>query len=406
MDLLDAAILVAVAVSALHGYKSGVTVQALSLAGFLAGLVVGTLLVIAIAPHVSGQLAKTIVAALVLLVPALAASRAGRVLGTRIRRTVRASRLNKIDTATGAVVSVAATLFVFWLCSSVIVNSPLSTPQVGPGRHSASGLADITSQIDRSGVIGVLNRILPNTPNAFLSIQRFLSNEGFPQVFVNFVPEPGPVVLPNASQLGRVRLADASSTVQVVAVGCDQESEGSGFVAGRGLVVTNAHVVAGASNITVEDRTGSHGATVVLFDPNYDLAVLRTAPLTDPTLPIAPGLVARGTPAAFLGYPGGGPFMTSRAGVVAEFDAFGHDIYGRGTTLRAVYELRASVEPGNSGGPLVDLAGRVIGVVFSRSASNDHVGYALASPGVLSRVGSAAAAARRGATVGTGDCVS
>jgi S1-C subfamily serine protease len=105
--------------------------------------------------------------------------------------------------------------------------------------------------------------------------------------------------------------------------------------------------------------------------------------------------------AAVLGYPGGGPFQAVPAGVMAEFEAEGRDIYGQGLTVRNVYEIQATVRPGNSGGPLVQPDGQVIGVVFSRSTTNGDIGYALTSPGVLSRVQQAESSRR---VVGTGAC--
>ena len=153
-----------------------------------------------------------------------------------------------------------------------------------------------------------------------------------------------------------------------------------------GEVVTNAHVIAGIPRPQVEDGAGFHPTTVVYFNPSFDLAVLRVSGLSEPPLTLDPTDVGRGTQAAVLGYPGGGSFTADPAGVMAEFEAEGRDIYGQGLTLRSVYEIQALVRPGNSGGPLVEPNGEVIGVVFSRSTTNADVGYALASPGVLSRV--------------------
>jgi len=166
-------------------------------------------------------------------------------------------------------------------------------------------------------------------------------------------------------------------------------------------VVTNAHVVAGIADPTVEDATGSHGTSVVFFDPSYDLAVMRVRGLTASPLPLDPGTIARGDPAAVLGFPEGGPFTAVPAGVMAEFTAQGRDIYGQGLTVRDVYEIQATVRPGNSGGPLVQPDGKVIGVVFSRSTTNGDIGYALSSPGVLTRVLRAESAT---GTLGTGGC--
>jgi len=165
--------------------------------------------------------------------------------------------------------------------------------------------------------------------------------------------------------------------------------------------VTNAHVVAGIADPVVADGNGSHRTSVVSFDPSFDLAVLRVSGLTEPPLTLDPDTVQRGTEAAVLGYPEGGSFTAKPAGVMAEFEAEGRNIYGQGLTLRNVYEVQAVVRPGNSGGPLVLPDGEVIGVVFSRSTTNDDIGYALTSPGVLSRV---TRAGTDTTTVGTGPC--
>ena len=167
-----------------------------------------------------------------------------------------------------------------------------------------------------------------------------------------------------------------------------------------GLVVTNAHVVAGIAHPTVEDSAGVHDTTVVYFDPSFDLAVLRTN-VTEPALALDTQTVPRLTQGAVLGYPEGGNFSSGPAGVMAEFQAEGRDIYGQGLTVRDVYEIEAVVRPGNSGGPLVLPNGEVIGIVFSRSTTNDMIGYALSSPGVITRVHQAEST---NGAVGTGGC--
>lgn len=168
--------------------------------------------------------------------------------------------------------------------------------------------------------------------------------------------------------------------------------------------MTNADVVAGATHIVVRDTVGDHAAVPILFDPEYDLAVLRVHGLADPSLAIDPNFVGRGAGAAVLGYPGGGEFNAQPAGVLDRLDATGDDIYNQKETTRQIYELQALVRPGNSGGPLVEPDGLVIGVVFSRSASDNGIGYALASPGVLKRVHEAEREPED-LTVGTGACI-
>ncbi len=294
-----------------------------------------------------------------------------------------------MDSALGLVVAVVATLLVAWLLASTLANTSSLT---------------LNSSIANSRILRSLDGVMPAPPSVFSRVQNFLSSEGFPPVFAQLAPiTAGPVALPGNAQLQAAVSHAGASTVKIVGDGCGQIQEGSGFVVAPGLVVTNAHVVAGIPNPIVEDGFGSHSTTVVSFDPNYDLAVLRVSDLSDPPLSLDGSTVSRGTEAAVLGYPGGGPFTVVPAGVMDQFEAQGRDIYGQGLTDRQVYEIQAVVRPGNSGGPLVEPSGEVIGVVFSRSTTNSNVGYALTSPGVLTGVQHAQ---NLTAPVGTGPCTS
>jgi S1-C subfamily serine protease len=193
------------------------------------------------------------------------------------------------------------------------------------------------------------------------------------------------------------------STVQIVGAGCGVIQEGSGFVVAPGLVVTNAHVVAGLPQPMVQEGSSVMSTKVVLFDPSFDLAVMRVSGLNAPVLHLYQGTVDRGAQAAVLGYPEGGPFTVDSAGVMSLFEAVGRNIYGQGLTVRNVYEIDAIVRPGNSGGPLVLPNGQVVGVVFSRSTVNSNIGYALTSPAVQVRVSKAMTATT---SVSTGPCTS
>jgi S1-C subfamily serine protease len=145
----------------------------------------------------------------------------------------------------------------------------------------------------------------------------------------------------------------------------------------------------------------SYRATVVLFDPAFDLAILRTNAPLGPILTIDPDTVGRGTQAAILGYPENGSLTFGPAGISDQVTAIGKDIYNQGAVTRGVYELDANVRPGNSGGPVVIAGGEIVGVVFSRSTIYANLGYALTSPGVLARVH---LAATRQAPVSTQKC--
>ncbi len=390
MNFLDIVIVALLVASATHGLRLGAAIQLVSLVGFIVGLGVGAALVVVVAPHVSGQLAKTLVALVLLLVPATTLGGLGRQLGIRAWRVIRRLRFGPVDAALGALIAVAGTLVVCWLLASILVNSAFST---------------LSREIGQSRIIRVVEAVMPPVPDAFARVERYLSTSGFPQVLVNILPESvNPVILPDPTQVRAAIRSAGPSTVKVVALGCGQEQEGSGFVVRGELVVTNAHVIAGTGTISVETPTGARlPATPVLFDPRFDLAVLKVPGLGLHPLAVDPAVVERGVDAVVLGYPGGGDFNAQPAGVLARFAAQGRDIYGTALTVRTVYELQALVRPGNSGGPLVSASGEVVGVVFSRSATDPHIGYALASPGVVSRVAQARAAT---APVRTGACTS
>ena len=387
MNVVDVVVVLLVAGAAIYGFRLGAMVQVLSLGGFLVGLWLGALMASVTVRWVHDPNARMAVALVTMLGVATACGSLGRVIGGLSFRQLHRGLAGSVDSGLGLVVAVVAALLALWLLAGTLVD----TSSIG-----------LNAAISESRILRSLDDVLPTPPSVFARVQSFLSAEGFPPVFAGFAPESAaPVALPGNAELRRAILAADASTVKIVGDGCGQIQEGSGFVVAPGLVVTNAHVVAGIADPTVEDATGSHGTSVVFFDPSYDLAVMRVRGLTASPLPLDPGTIARGDPAAVLGFPEGGPFTAVPAGVMAEFTAQGRDIYGQGLTVRDVYEIQATVRPGNSGGPLVQPDGKVIGVVFSRSTTNGDIGYALSSPGVLTRVLRAESAT---GTLGTGGC--
>ena len=372
MNLVDLIVIVVVALAAIQGLRLGAIVQVLSFGGFWIGLYLGALLASVTVRWVHTQSARTAVALLTLLGVATILGVVGRILGNLAFGRLHRGIAGSVDSALGVVVAVIASLLVAWLLANTLMNS--------------TSLA-LNSAIDQSKIIRSLDSALPAPPSVFSRLQGFLSSEGFPPVFAQLAPaSAGPVSLPGGAQLDQAVNHAGASTVKIVGDGCGQIQEGSGFVVAPGMVVTNAHVVAGIPHPMVETGSDFHQTTVLLFDPSYDLAVLKVNGLTEAPLTLDPNQVGRGAEAAVLGYPGGGPFDVRAAGVMAVFEAEGRDIYGQGLTVRSVYEIQAVVRPGNSGGPLVEPDGHVIGVVFSRATTNGDIGYALTSPGVLSRV--------------------
>jgi S1-C subfamily serine protease len=387
MSVVDLVVIVAVVLGAIQGLRLGAIVLVLSFGGFLLGLYLGALLASVTVHWAHTQSGRTAAALVTWLGVAALCGVAGRIVGSLAFARVHRGRLGAVDSALGVVVAVVASVLVAWLLASTLVNSTSLS---------------LNRAISGSKIIRSLDTVLPAPPSVFSRVQNFLSAEGFPPVFAQLAPaSAGPVSLPGNAQLQQAVNRAGNSTVKIIGDGCGQIQEGSGFVVGPGLVVTNAHVVAGIRHPMVAVGVNVLPATVVAFDPSFDLAVMRVSGVDEPTLALDPAKSTRGVQAAVLGYPGGGPFRVAPAGIMAEFEAEGRDIYGQGLTVRDVYEIQAEVRPGNSGGPLVQPDGQVIGVVFSRSTTNGDIGYALASPGVLSRVTQAEA---RTTPVGTGPC--
>jgi len=370
VNWVDLVLLVAVAAAAVHGLRLGAMVQVLTFGGFWIGLLLGALLSIALVSSLRPGPVKSAVTLVVVLGLAVLFGIGGRVVGGWGNVSLRRHNLGSVDSAFGVAVAVLAVLFSAWLVASVL---------------SQSRYTWLSSAIDKSDVLHEVDDILPSVPSVFSHVQSFLDSEGFPSVFAKFPPTAAPpVTIPSSDGAQFIARAAIGSTVKVVGQACGLIQEGTGFVVAPHLVLTNAHVVAGekAGHTQIEADGGTYTATPVYFDPSYDLALLRTNAPLGPALVLAGSTAARGTEGAVVGYPENGPLSVVPAGVASPLSAVGRDIYNDGLVERQLYQIDAQVLPGNSGGPLLDEHGHVLGVVFSRSISNPDVGYALASTGV------------------------
>jgi S1-C subfamily serine protease len=389
VNWVDLVLIALMLLAAVHGLRLGALIQLLTFGGFWLGFLLGTVVWVHALSFIHNGTTRAIITVAAVLVTASALGTAGRVLGRYSNVTLRRHHLGNVDSGLGAVVAVVAVLLSSWLVASVIT-SPNSR------------FTSLSAAVTRSDILHAVDRVLPQVPPVFNDLQNFLNSQGFPQVFSTLTPpSSGPVPTPTSAATQALANPAAFSTVKILGTACSDEQEGSGFVVGRGLVATNAHVVAGEGATQVIVGGTAYQATVVLFDPDFDLAVLRTSAPLGPILKIDPNAVPRGTQAAILGYPEDGPLTVGSAGITAEITAVGRDIYNQGVVTRDVYALEANVRPGNSGGPVMIAGGEVAGVVFSRSTVYNNVGYALTSAGVLSRVQRAES---RQAPVSTGQC--
>ncbi|MDP8928922.1 MAG: MarP family serine protease [Actinomycetota bacterium] len=388
MNWVDLLLVVIIVAWAVHGVWLGAAIQVLSFGGVIGGLALGSAIAPAVARLTPDQVMRLFLSLAVVFLSAAVLGGIGRQIGVRLWGALRSLRLSRIDAAGGAVVAAIAALLSSWLVASMF---------------ATASLREMAAPIQNSVILRTVDEVMPPAPSVFAPVQALVGLGKLPPAFAGLEPQPtGPLPAPPEPVVRAALARAADATVKITGTGCGGISEGSGFVAAPGLVITNAHVVAGIDQPNVIQDGRRSRATPVLFDPQLDLAVLRVSGRTVSPLPLVPTEVARGTAGAIVGYPEGRPLDAEPAVVLRQIEAVGRDIYSEALTRRRVYQLRTRVLPGNSGGPAVDAAGSVFGVVFSRSAAQDDVGYALTSDAVLPRLEEARG---RQARVDTGPCV-
>jgi S1-C subfamily serine protease len=378
--VIVAAVIFAIA----SGYRRGLW---LSLGQYL-GLVIGVVIGAAVAPPILDRLqiqvsdARSLGAVIVLVIGGALGSTIGYWVGEPIRvRLIRRPGAGRIDSTLGAVFSGVAVLSVSWFLGLTF---------------DRSAIAPVLQQ---SAILRSLDAIAPRPPAFLARVQTVLSGVRFPSAFSGFEPlfrQAYPI--PPSVDTPGVRAAEAA-TVKVAGRGCGGIVYGSGFPVGPSEFLTNAHVVAGTRNTTILFGDTEYRARVVLFDPEKDVAILSVPGLRISALPMAGA--GPGTQGAAIGYPEGGKEQVAPAVIDQEVPAQGRDIYGQNLVTRQIWVTEAKVVPGNSGGPLVDLDGRVVGVIFAASTTRPNQAYALTDDEVAPDV---AAARGRTQAVDVGPC--
>jgi S1-C subfamily serine protease len=368
---------------AVWGYQQGLIVGVLSLGGFAAGAFLGSRLGPALLPDGSHSpyAPATALAGALLVGGIVAVSMEGVAVAARRRLIGRAGRRRGVavaESSGGALLLVALALGLAWLFGAVALNAP--------------GTKGLRQAVQRSAILRALNDAFPPSSALINALNRI-----DPRVSVQ---GPSPDVAAPDSKVARdteVRAA-SGSVGRVLGTACGLGVEGSGWVAAPGLVVTNAHVVAGETDTTVTPPQGdSLDATAVHYDPANDLALLRVSGLDEPPLSLAPD-VSSGTTGAVIGYPENGPLTITPARAGATGPVITQDSYGRGPVTRQLTALRGEVHSGNSGGPLVDGNGRVMGTVFAATTQGKPGGYAVPNGVVAGALGDSSGA------VSTGPC--
>lgn len=370
--ILDIVLLLVLAAYAASMYRAGLVASALSIVGLLAG---GLLALwglprllhewsaVADDPTVRGVL----LVFGVLLAAALGQQLGGR-LGARWRSWVKFEPARVLDSVLGGIAAVAVGAGLVWLVAGAIVGTLPS-----PAPQSVTG----------SRVLAGIDRAMPADADRVLSgAYRALDVNGFPRVFTGVRPEAIRPVDPPDPGVTEGRGIDAaqSSIVKVAgrAVDCGRGQSGSGWVAAPQRVVTNAHVVAGVDDPSVQvgGNGQSYPAKTVAFDPESDVAVLAVPDLPAEPLPIGEDQT-HGDPVAVAGFPLGGDYDLEPGRVRDRIDARGASIDGTPGVVRDVYAINAKVEQGNSGGPLLSPTGQVVGTVFAKSVGDSGTGYVL-----------------------------
>lgn len=388
-DLLDVILIVAAVLFAISGYRQGFVVGVLSFVGFLGGGVLGARLapsVAASSPFV--DLPRAAVAIVVVFVLAALGQVLATVVGGAMRRRLTWRPARQLDALAGAIISVVGLLLVAWLVGRAVAQS--SYPM-------------LSSQVQRSIVLNSVDALVPSDARRFFgSLRNLVDERGFPDVFDGLRRPDFPSVAPPDSTLSRSAVVSRAraSVLKITgaAPSCNKRIEGSGFVFAPERVMTNAHVVAGVLRPMVQVGNRQLEATVVVFDPGRDVAVLAVPGLTRPALAFDLTASRAGADAIILGYPRDGPFRADAARISGSQPARGRDIYDQGSIVREIYSLRGLVQPGNSGGPLIDLQGRVDGVIFAAAADDPKIGYALTAKEVASQARAGTTATKRVST--------
>lgn len=373
MNVLDILLLLAAVWFAVIGYRQGFVVGILSVIGFLGGGLVAVYLLPIIwdrATEGAQVSTATAIGAVVIVIVCASIGQAFTThLGNKLRGHITWSPARALDATGGALVNVVAMLLVAWLIALPLARTSLPT---------------LGKEVRNSSVLLGISRVMPQqAPPWFRDFSSVLAQNGFPQVFSPFDNEPiTDVKPPDPALVGSPVAARAKkSIVKVVgtAPSCGKVLEGTGFVFSDRRVMTNAHVVGGVNEPTVQ--IGGEGrlydAKVVLYDWQRDIAVLDVPDLKATPLEFTDDDARTGDSAIVAGFPENGAYDVRSARVRARIDANGPDIYQRGTVLRDVYSLYATVRQGNSGGPLLTPDGKVYGVVFAKSLDDPDTGYAL-----------------------------
>lgn len=378
-------------IAAISGWRSGALGSLMSFVGVVLGAIAGVMLAPHVISHVGSSRGKLFAALFLILILVVIGEVAGVVLGRAVRGSIRSAPVRVVDSIVGVALQLVVVLTAAWL-----LGSPLTS----------SGQVGLASAVRGSKVIAEVDKYAPDWLRTVPKrMSALLSTSGLPNALEPLGPAPAQNVDPPDATLADslVVARSRASVVKIrgVAQSCQKVLEGTGFVVAPNRVMSNAHVVAGSDSVTVEAEGKKYDATVVSYDPSADISILDVPNLPQQPLVFADQPAKSGTDAVVLGYPGGGDFVATPARVREIIELSGPDIYKSTTVNREVYTIRGTVRQGNSGGPMINRAGQVIGVVFGAAVDDNDTGFVMTTNEVsrqLAKIGNTA-------KVPTGACV-
>jgi S1-C subfamily serine protease len=395
MSWVDLIVIALALVAGVSGWRHGMAVALLSFVGVLGGAVIGVRLAPVLAAGVDNPSTRIVLSVAVVVLLVALGETTGVYFGRRIRDRIRGDRSLQIDSTLGSVLQAITVVVAAWLVALPLASA--SFPALASGVRGSEVLRAVDS------VMPAAAKELPG------ELRQLLNNSGFPDVTNPFAETPiTEVGVPDAALAKSAVVADIADSVLKIrgrAPSCSRQLEGSGFVIGPKLVLTNAHVVAGTDETGVEiikrGKAVELDATVVLYDPAVDVAILRVPDLDAEPLQFDPQVAQPGQDSIVVGYPLDGPYTATAGKVRQQINLKGPDIYESGEVTRDVYTIRAVVRSGNSGGPMIDPDGKVAGVVFGAALDDQETGFVLTVAQVTPAVQAAPNLTRK---VDTGPC--
>jgi S1-C subfamily serine protease len=361
MSWVDLVILVLVALSALRGFAEGAIRQILGLLGLVAGLLIGTAIAPSLSTHITHAAWRPLLALGIILAMSIIGSALGGLLGSVVAKFAHAFMLGPVDRIAGVVVGAIVALVLCWLVAGIL---------------ASASWGSVASQIQESAILSAMDSVMPPVPSIDAKVAALFPGAEFPAIFDKLVqPTLRQFVKPNNLPPLVDSLSGPTNIVKVLASGnctTETESEGTAFYIATNEVLTNAHVLAGHTTFSVN----GHPATVALYDPENDLAVLRVPSQSATPYSFASGLPADNTKVQVIGFPLNGTRTRAVGYVEGELEGQGRDIYNQTVIAKKVIALEVNINPGNSGSPVL-ANGDVVGVIDSKSLTFASTAYAI-----------------------------